>query len=179
MHRRATLNVENRLRFEMHDSLAFFPPRSFRFDVRLPREPQLEFFHAVDPCRYGTDGIRASIRLSAKGRVLFERSLDLRSQSNRLSATPWTEVRVPLPVHPTQRARHVVVDSSGGKVYGEVEWKVRQHGWSKRRTWRKLYLGVDEATHKILSARATSPQGSDAGGVTHRSAGLDGAGQRG
>jgi len=28
----------------------------------------------------------------------------------------------------------LVLDSSGFKVYGEGEWKVRQHGWSKRRT---------------------------------------------
>src|SRR5215510_8880961 len=33
----------------------------------------------------------------------------------------------------------LVIDSSGFKVYGEGEWKVRQHGWSKRRTWRKLH----------------------------------------
>lgn len=32
---------------------------------------------------------------------------------------------------------HLVVDSSGFKIYGEGEWQVRQHGWRKRRTWRK------------------------------------------
>lgn len=47
---------------------------------------------------------------------------------------------------------HLVLDSSGFKVYGEGEWKVRQHGWSKRRTWRKLHLGVDEATGEIVAA---------------------------
>ncbi|HTX86465.1 MAG TPA: IS5 family transposase [Candidatus Nanoarchaeia archaeon] len=36
----------------------------------------------------------------------------------------------------------VVVDSTGVKVYGEGEWKVRQHGASKRRTWRKAHLAV-------------------------------------
>ncbi len=40
--------------------------------------------------------------------------------------------------------RRVVVDSTGVKVYGEGEWKTRQHGISKQRTWRKLHLGVDE-----------------------------------
>ena len=72
------------------------------------------------------------------------------------------QLRVPLPVHPAQRARHVVVDSSGVKVYGAGAWKVRQHGWSKRRTWRKLHLCVDEATHEILSAGATTAQVSEA-----------------
>jgi hypothetical protein len=44
---------------------------------------------------------------------------------------------------------HAVLDSTGLKVYGEGEWKVRQHGYSKRRTWRKLHLNVDEATGEI------------------------------
>src|SRR5262249_29721745 len=34
----------------------------------------------------------------------------------------------------------IVIDSSGLKVFGEGEWKVRQHGASKRRTWRKVHL---------------------------------------
>ena len=50
---------------------------------------------------------------------------------------------------------HIVVDSSGAKVYGEGEWKVRQHGWSKRRTWRKFHLGIDEKTGEIKAAEVT------------------------
>ena len=34
----------------------------------------------------------------------------------------------------------LVVDSTGLKVYGEGEWKVKKHGWAKHRTWRKLHL---------------------------------------
>lgn len=45
----------------------------------------------------------------------------------------------------------VVVDSTGLKVYGEGEWKVRQHGVGKRRTWRKLHLAVNPATHEIVA----------------------------
>jgi hypothetical protein len=41
---------------------------------------------------------------------------------------------------------HVVFDSTGLKVFGEGEWKERKHGLSKRKTWRKLHLGVDEKT---------------------------------
>ena len=46
---------------------------------------------------------------------------------------------------------HVVVDSTGLKVFGEGEWKVRQHGWQKRRTWRKLHLGVNEKTGEVVA----------------------------
>lgn len=56
---------------------------------------------------------------------------------------------------------HLVVDSTGFKVYGEGEWKVRQHGWSKRRTWRKLHLGIDEASGEILAAMVTTPATAD------------------
>ncbi len=46
---------------------------------------------------------------------------------------------------------HLVIDSTGLKVFGEGEWKVRVHGVGKRRLWRKLHLGVDEATGEILA----------------------------
>ena len=38
----------------------------------------------------------------------------------------------------------IVVDSTGMKVYGEGEWKVRQHGVGKRRTWKKIHIGIGE-----------------------------------
>ncbi len=66
------------------------------------------------------------------------------------------QLSIGLPVVPKEGARHVVVDSTGVKVYGEGEWKTRQHGISKRRTWRKLHLGVDEATGEILAAVVTT-----------------------
>jgi hypothetical protein len=50
---------------------------------------------------------------------------------------------------------HLVVDSSGVKVYGEGEWKVRQHGISKRRTWKKIHLGFDEKTGDVVIASVT------------------------
>ena len=47
---------------------------------------------------------------------------------------------------------HIVVDSTGLKVFGEGEWKVRQHGYTKRRTWRKLHLAVDAISQAIEGA---------------------------
>jgi len=56
----------------------------------------------------------------------------------------------------------VVVDSTGLKVFGEGEWKVRQHGVGKRRTWRKLHLTVDPATQEIVAELLTENSGHDA-----------------
>ncbi len=67
-----------------------------------------------------------------------------------------SQLSIQLPVVPKEGARHVVVDSTEVKVYGAGEWKTQQHGISKRRTWRKLHLGVDEATGAIRAAVVTS-----------------------
>jgi hypothetical protein len=50
---------------------------------------------------------------------------------------------------------HIAIDSTGVKIYGEGEWKVRKHGWSKRRTWRKVHLGVDVSTNLIPASTMT------------------------
>jgi hypothetical protein len=46
---------------------------------------------------------------------------------------------------------HLAVDSTGVKLYGEGEWKVRLHGADKRRTWRKLHLAVDHRTQEAVA----------------------------
>lgn len=51
----------------------------------------------------------------------------------------------------------LLVDSTGLKVSGEGEWKVKKHGADKRkrRVWRKAHLAVDADTHQICAAVAT------------------------
>ena len=61
-------------------------------------------------------------------------------------------VEIELPRTRSTEALHVVVDSTGVKVCGEGEGKVRQHGYTYRRTWRKGPLGVDEASGEIGAA---------------------------
>lgn len=53
-------------------------------------------------------------------------------------------------------ARHVIVDSTGLKVYGPGEWYVRKHRPLQRRTWRKLHIGVDETTKEIVAVEITT-----------------------
>lgn len=59
---------------------------------------------------------------------------------------------------PVRRGEHIflVVDASGLKIYGEGEWKVRRHGIGKRRTWRKLHIGVDAGTGKTVTGALTT-----------------------
>lgn len=55
----------------------------------------------------------------------------------------------------------IVMDSTGLKIYGEGEWKVRIHGKSKNRTWRKLHVSVDPQSGEIQAAALTANSISD------------------
>jgi len=60
----------------------------------------------------------------------------------------------------------IVIDSTGLKVFGEGEWKVRQHGKSKRRTWRKIHLGVCADSQEIVMSLLTDNAVSDGEAIT-------------
>jgi IS5 family transposase len=49
----------------------------------------------------------------------------------------------------------IAVDSTGLKVCGEGEWKMKMHGKSKRRRWRKLYIGVSVDGQNIVTSDLT------------------------
>lgn len=57
---------------------------------------------------------------------------------------------------------HIIFDSTGLKVYGEGEWKVKIHGKSKRRTWRKFHIGINAENQDILCCELTSNDKGDA-----------------
>lgn len=61
-----------------------------------------------------------------------------------------------------KQAKDVVFDSTGVKIYGEGEWKVRQHGKSKRRRWRKIHLAVCPNSHEIILSKLTESVCADA-----------------
>jgi hypothetical protein len=68
-------------------------------------------------------------------------------------------ITVTLPHNCKKKGLHLVVDATGLKVYGEGEWKVRKHGKSKRRTWRKVHLGFDEETGEVMACVLTEKEG--------------------
>lgn len=68
---------------------------------------------------------------------------------------------VPLDAPAAAEPLHLVVDGTGLKVFGDGEWKARQHGVSKRRTWRKVHLAVDQKTGYVQAAATTTNSISD------------------
>ena len=87
------------------------------------------------------------------------------------------KIALPVPDHSTlsKRSKHlkvnlpkktspslnIVMDSTGLKIYGEGEWKVRQHGVSKRRTWRKLHVGANPEDGELQAVLLTENSVSD------------------
>jgi Transposase DDE domain len=47
---------------------------------------------------------------------------------------------------------HVVLDSTGLKVYGAGEWHREKHGERGRRTWCQLHLAIHPDTNEILAS---------------------------
>lgn len=75
------------------------------------------------------------------------------------------DLDIDLPTSSETSPIHLVIDSTGLKVYGEGEWKQRIHGKQKRRTWRKLHLGVDSDTGLITATTLTDNTSDDASQV--------------
>jgi hypothetical protein len=51
---------------------------------------------------------------------------------------------------------HLLVDSTGLKLCGPGEWLVEKHGTRRRRSWRKLHVGVDADTGRIVASELTT-----------------------
>lgn len=65
-------------------------------------------------------------------------------------------LQVVLPRKEKSGSLDLVIDSTGLKVYGEGEWKMRTHGKQRRRTWRKYHVAVDPHTHEVVAMELTA-----------------------
>jgi hypothetical protein len=78
--------------------------------------------------------------------------LQVRLRAPHFSTLSRRARRLELSLAAPKKIRHLVIDSTGLKVYGEGEWKVMTHGKDKRRTWRKLHISMDARTHQLTAA---------------------------
>ena len=59
---------------------------------------------------------------------------------------------------------HLLLDSTGMKLFGQGEWQEEKHGRA-RRSWRKLHLAFDADTGEIVASLLTGNDVDDAGRV--------------
>jgi hypothetical protein len=65
------------------------------------------------------------------------------------------EVPVPRP-KAGSAPMHLLVDSTGLKLCGPGEWLIEKHSTRVRRSWRKLHIGVDADTGRIVASELTT-----------------------
>jgi hypothetical protein len=141
-----------------------------RYDITIwVEEAMCQAWHYDGPRQQGGQFVFSDVAIECLGTLREVYHLPLRGAEGLLrSLFRIMEVNLPVPsystlsrrgqsvaIHLPKKARgalDLVVDSSGLKVYGEGEWKVRQHGTSKRRTWRKIHLAIDPESHEIQAA---------------------------
>jgi hypothetical protein len=141
--------------------------RAWRYQGPTQRGAQLQYSDLAIECLLT---LRAVYHLTLRATEGFARSLfgvmglDLEVPDHTTLSRRAATVRITLPKR-AEGPLHLVLDSTGLKVYGEGEWKVRKHGYSKRRTWLKLHLAVDPRTHEIQAAIVSEPGVTDAEAV--------------
>src|SRR6266508_4734572 len=110
--------------------------------------------------------VKEVFHLTHRGVEGFVRSLfrmmkiDLPVPDHSTLSKRGKELKVNLPKK-TSQSLNIVMDSTGLKIYGEGEWKVRMHGVSKRRTWRKLHVGANPEDGEIQAVLLTENKVSD------------------
>ena len=110
--------------------------------------------------------VKEVFHLTNRGVEGFVRSLfrmmkiDLPVPDHSTLSKRGKDLKVKLPKK-TNQSLNVVMDSTGLKIYGEGEWKVRMHGVSKRRTWRKLHIGANPDDGEIQAVILTENSVSD------------------
>ena len=105
--------------------------------------------------------LRAVFRLALRqtegliSSVLQLLGLDLAVPDHSTLSRRAETLEIPKPCPHSRGPVHLLVDSTGLQLCGPGEWLVEKHGTRRRRSWRKLHIGVDADTGQILAAELT------------------------
>ncbi|WP_237050583.1 IS5 family transposase [Microvirga ossetica] len=105
--------------------------------------------------------LRAVFRLALRqtegliGSILQLLGLDLAVPDHSTPSRRAETLEVPKPCPSSRGPVHLLVDSTGLRLCGPGEWLIEKHGTRRRRSWRKLHIGVDAETGQILASALT------------------------
>jgi hypothetical protein len=106
--------------------------------------------------------LRAVFRLALRqtegliGSLLQLLGLDLAVPDHSTLSRRAETLEIPKPCPNSRGPVHLLVDSTGLRLCGAGEWLTEKHGTRRRRSWRKLHIGVDAETGQILASELTS-----------------------
>ena len=110
--------------------------------------------------------LRAVFRLALRqtegliGSILALLGLDLAVPDHSTLSRRAETLEVPRPQSGTE-PMHLLVDSTGLRLCGPGEWLIEKHGSRTRRSWRKLHIGTDAGTGRIVAAALTGHEADD------------------
>ena len=112
--------------------------------------------------------LRAVFRLALRqtegliGSIIGLLGLELRVPDHSTLSRRAETLKVPRP-QPRRDGEplHLLVDSTGLRLCGAGEWLMEKHGTKTRRSWRKLHIGVDAGTGRIVAASLTAKEVDD------------------
>jgi hypothetical protein len=90
------------------------------------------------------------------GSILQLISLDLAVPDHSTLSRRAETLEVPIPCQSSRGPVHLLMDSTGLQICGAGEWLVEKRGPRRRRSWRKLHVGVDAETGQILTSELTT-----------------------
>lgn len=139
------------------------------------------------PDTYSDDAIRCALMVKSVFRIALRAlqgfiksiikilKLDLICPHYSVFSRRAKALRIPMRklLRPGQKL-NVIFDSTGVKVFGEGEWKVRKHGYAKRRTWRKVHIGMCADSGQVVVSAMTSNNVSDEEAMIHMMGNLEG-----
>jgi hypothetical protein len=111
--------------------------------------------------------LRAVFRLALRqtegliGSILQLLGLDLAVPDHSTLSRRAKTLEIPKPCPGSKGPIHLLVDSTGLRLCGPGEWLTEKHGTRRRRSWRKLHIGVDAETGQILASELTSSEVAD------------------
>lgn len=131
------------------------------------------------PEKYSDLAIQTGLTLKALFRLTFRATegfiksvlelskVEIEAPTYTLLCKRQKSITIDLPQKALQsgEALHLALDTTRLKVYGEGEWKVRQHGWVKHRLWRKFHVAINTESHRIEAFALTDLGTQDCEGV--------------
>jgi hypothetical protein len=136
----------------------------------------LDHWQSVGPggeARYSDTAIQATLMVRMAFRLAFRQTEGLMA-----SVITLMDLALSAPDHTTMSRRaaglgviqpdtvphgplHLLIDSTGLKVYGAGQWLEAKHGAKSRRKWRKLHLAVDAENGMIVAQTLTDQDDDD------------------
>jgi hypothetical protein len=90
------------------------------------------------------------------GSILRLLDLDLAVPDHSTLSRRAETLEIPKPYPSSRGPVHLLVDSTGLRLCGAGEWLIEKHGTQRRRSWRKLHIGVNAHTGQILASELTT-----------------------